>query len=784
MTRHLALTTLFAAVAFSITLTDGADVVHATARGTDTIPERAVRALEQRRFLQASLILRDYLSAAPDTAPTTVLVTAEAEAGWGDWEMVERLLRGRPWLDSIASGRGWYLLGRSQLELGFWEESGSSLARYLELAADVGDRVRGLAELRRAGALREASKYDDALQAYDRARILLPQIEDWILVYSAGAAASTGDTAQVTQRLARVGAELARDWGWRLRVRGYINAKNHLGALMLAEAAAAESGMSANRRAEAWARAGEIRLLRGDSAGAREAFRRSMAIAPGGSGVEGARLLSTMQALTPNDRLQIGRVYLRNGNADRGIAGLEAYLKSSTPTAADRAAVRVELGRALFNAGRYKDAEPMLLDAADKATSTASAADALFLAARAQYRGGKQTVARTTFLRVAERYPNTDAAARAMYISADLDHDDGNVSRARERYRRTASMASDIDEVGLAHMRLGGLAMSEGDFQQAIRDFDVYRRSYPRGRRFQQATYWSALALIRLGDEEAARARLREARNFDPFSYYGGRAAQQLGGPSLSIGLAPGPQPLATHEEQAARALSRVDLLKEIGWDDAATYDMERAKSLLARTDGAIYTLAEALAARGFTTTSIALGWDIYRREGSWNARLLRIIYPFPFQNLIIPEAKERAVDPFLAAALIRQESMFNTNAVSGAGAIGLMQVMPATGRTLAKSLDIRKFSPQLLKQAEVNIHLGMAHLADALRTYGGRLPVVLASYNAGSGRIDRWREFPEFADDELFTERIPFAETRDYVKIVQNNARLYALLYPDLADQ
>jgi soluble lytic murein transglycosylase len=75
-------------------------------------------------------------------------------------------------------------------------------------------------------------------------------------------------------------------------------------------------------------------------------------------------------------------------------------------------------------------------------------------------------------------------------------------------------------------------------------------------------------------------------------------------------------------------------------------------------------------------------------------------------------------------------------------------------------------------------VHLGIRYLADQLSNFDGRLPVVLAAYNAGPARIDRWQEFPEFDDDELFAERIPFAETRDYVKIVQNNARLYESLY------
>jgi soluble lytic murein transglycosylase len=160
---------------------------------------------------------------------------------------------------------------------------------------------------------------------------------------------------------------------------------------------------------------------------------------------------------------------------------------------------------------------------------------------------------------------------------------------------------------------------------------------------------------------------------------------------------------------------------------------------------------------------------------------LLRIIYPFPYRDILLAEAAEQGVDPFLAAGLIRQESMFNPGAVSGAGAIGLMQVMPATGRDLVQRLGVRRFDDDMLKHAEFNAHLGMAYLDDQLRDFSGRLPVVLAAYNAGPHRITRWREFPEFPDDDLFAERIPFAETRDYVKIVQNNARIYEALYGEM---
>jgi soluble lytic murein transglycosylase len=208
---------------------------------------------------------------------------------------------------------------------------------------------------------------------------------------------------------------------------------------------------------------------------------------------------------------------------------------------------------------------------------------------------------------------------------------------------------------------------------------------------------------------------------------------------------------------------------------------MERVRRHFGAFDGALYTLAEALNERGFTSQGIALGWDIYRREGAWNLRLLRIVYPFPFQNFVLAEARERGVDPFLAAALIRQESMFNPRARSPVGALGLMQVMPATGSTLARRLGIARFKAEMLLQPEPNIHFGMAYLADQLNSYGDRLDVVLAAYNAGPTRVTRWRQFPEWSDRLLFAERIPFDETRDYVRIVQNNRRIYSVLYGDV---
>jgi soluble lytic murein transglycosylase len=85
-----------------------------------------------------------------------------------------------------------------------------------------------------------------------------------------------------------------------------------------------------------------------------------------------------------------------------------------------------------------------------------------------------------------------------------------------------------------------------------------------------------------------------------------------------------------------------------------------------------------------------------------------------------------------------------------------------------------------MLTRPELNIHLGTTYLAELLARFDDRVGPALAGYNAGPHRVQRWSQFPEYGDDELFMERIPYDETRDYLKKVQQNARIYRFLYAD----
>ena len=137
----------------------------------------------------------------------------------------------------------------------------------------------------------------------------------------------------------------------------------------------------------------------------------------------------------------------------------------------------------------------------------------------------------------------------------------------------------------------------------------------------------------------------------------------------------------------------------------------------------------------------------------------------------------DRGLNPYMMVALIAQESTFDPNIRSVANAWGLMQVVPSTGRRLARSLGIRRFSTVSLTNPDLNIRLGTLYFSQLVRQFGGTY-YALASYNAGESRVVRWRAERPGLDDDEFIDDIPFPETQNYVKRILGTAEDYRALY------
>ncbi len=150
-----------------------------------------------------------------------------------------------------------------------------------------------------------------------------------------------------------------------------------------------------------------------------------------------------------------------------------------------------------------------------------------------------------------------------------------------------------------------------------------------------------------------------------------------------------------------------------------------------------------------------------------------------PFKEQLTKEAQERNLDPAWVYGLIRQESRFLMDARSSVGASGLMQIMPATGRWIARKLSVADFRTEQLNEMDTNLRFGTFYLKSVLDDLDGSPVMASAAYNAGPNRPRQWRvNLPSTVEGAIFAEIVPFSETRDYVKKVLSNATYYAALF------
>jgi soluble lytic murein transglycosylase len=160
-------------------------------------------------------------------------------------------------------------------------------------------------------------------------------------------------------------------------------------------------------------------------------------------------------------------------------------------------------------------------------------------------------------------------------------------------------------------------------------------------------------------------------------------------------------------------------------------------------------------------------------------AEILQVIFPLTYWEAIRQNAALHDLDPYIVAALVAQESTFDASAHSSANAWGLMQILPSTGKRLAASVGIRRFTTAMLTNGDTNIRLGTLYFRRLIQQFGGTY-YALASYNAGENRVIRWKaERPGMEEDE-FIDDIPFPETQNYVKRILGTAEDYRHLYGD----
>ena len=286
--------------------------------------------------------------------------------------------------------------------------------------------------------------------------------------------------------------------------------------------------------------------------------------------------------------------------------------------------------------------------------------------------------------------------------------------------------------------------------------------------------YWKARSLQALARESKDAEAMRAAASSllegiaGQLSFYGGLASENLGVP---VTLPARPAALTAEEREAALrrpGLMRALQLITLGLRPEGVREWNF--SLRGMGDRELLAAAQLACEREVWDRCINTS-DRTRAEVDMEQR-----FPTPFRAEVQAHARETGLDPAYVFGLIRQESRFIVDAKSNVGAMGLMQIMPATARWTARKLGLAHYHADLIADRQTNLKLGTNYLKFVLDDFGGSLAMAAAAYNAGPSRSRKWREGPVL-EAAVWAENIPFSETRDYVKKVLSNSAFYAAM-------
>ncbi len=528
---------------------------------------------------------------------------------------------------------------------------------------------------------------------------------------------------------------------------------------------------------------------------------------------DAARRLLVLDPLEASRMRVVDAVAARGGNADwrlwldagELVARAEALLEDDLPAGALATLAAVDPSsrdlewqlleaRALVASARGAEAWSLLAGATAENGARRAALD--WAAARAAHRAAEDRGRRRpgdpdragwlrwererllAVARGVDADPHLRRRALARLAASYLDED--RESEAITALRQLAAL-DPADTSGARPLwERGWQQYRDGDVRRAVATWSQLVALYPQSSQARSGAYWTARAMERLGDAAAARQQYLGVVASHVFDFYARQAALRLAGAQATTPSAPEPEPWPED-----RILDRARLLADLGLEALARTELDAlAPRAEPRAAAALSGLVFARA--GATRDSLheikrafpQLGTTL---QGTAPAAALALYYPLDYRDSIARAAGEQGLSAALVFGMVHQESGFDPAARSRSGARGLMQLMPSTGREVARGLGL-PFSNSRLSDPTYSLRLGTSYFRRVLEMFDGNTELALAAYNGGPGRISRlWRA--EGPDPQLdrFLEELSLEESRNYVKRIVVLAESYRSLYPDL---
>lgn len=391
----------------------------------------------------------------------------------------------------------------------------------------------------------------------------------------------------------------------------------------------------------------------------------------------------------------------------------------------------------------------------------------------------------------ATRFPQSSWTAEALFAGGNYYWVALDRARAADFYRRSVDAFPAGKNAPVAAWRAAWTSYLDRK-PEAGGLLESYIQTYPTSTMVPDALYWLGRAAEKNGNVAHARSfYIKDAQRF-PQTFFGLRAGGRLAeigtqplNPAEFLSVIPD-APVAGQFDapippEAEVRWQRAQALHLIGFEASAELELRAAYSSTQSPRLLLEAAREAIAAEHFSV-GISLARLAYpqpesHRPGDIPEDVAKVLYPLPYYSSVANAAAQHKVDPMLVVGVMRQESAFQSDAVSRAGAVGLMQVLPKTAPALARHLKLR-YARARLFDPDYNLQLGTLYLSQLLGQFSNP-ETALAAYNAGEDRAKLWQAERNYDEVAEFVESIPFTETRDYVQIILRNAAIYHLLNP-----
>lgn len=499
------------------------------------------------------------------------------------------------------------------------------------------------------------------------------------------------------------------------------------------------------------------------------------------------------------DDFQRGLVDYNAGMYDPAINALQSHLQSSNPLAGEAhyylAASYARKGAYTLAIAEYDLIIKTL--AKDKRVT-----DAYLGKASAQGTIGKVDDAVATYKKFAATFPDNASADDALWRA-------GLLLDRLKRYGEAADLYEAVQAQYPARERASDALFSAGmdyyrnkDWKTALARWQSLTKNYPQSTFYTRALFWMGKAAQASGQSSTAKTYWTQASsgsgyyawrardtltppptgnpNYDPARYAMGTDADRVALERWLTGWAKGTGVWGTLDAGTRGELAFRRGAELLRLDRTVEARREFSTLVTSRQSDprALYALALYLRDNNLFSLSLEAAERIARlgvTAGAGDApRFLWLLrYPTYYADLIIAESKANQIDPLLYFALVRQESSFYTWSTSSAGALGLGQVMPATGKEIAQRLGVKNFDVNQLYLPYISIRFGAWYLAQDLKMFDEPI-YALAAYNAGAGRVKQWQR----SDLDVAVEEVELAETNLYINIVYSNWRQYQALY------